>query len=101
MAPDRENGVQVPPCLPDNEAAREELAGLQGAIRKVDAALERILAAVERAGLAENSFVVFTTDHGIAFPRAKTTLHDAGIEIALLMRWPAGGVRGGRVLRNW
>jgi arylsulfatase A-like enzyme len=100
VAPDRERGVQVPPWLPDNEAAREELAGLQGAIRKGDQAVERILAALSRAGLAENTLVVFTTDHGIAFPRAKTTLHDAGIETALLMRWPAGGVAGGRVVEE-
>jgi N-sulfoglucosamine sulfohydrolase len=97
VAPDREAGVQVPPYLPDNEAAREELAGMQGAIRKVDAAVERILAAVEQTGLRENTLVLFTADHGIAFPRAKTTLYDAGIETALLMRWPAAGVAGGQV----
>jgi arylsulfatase A-like enzyme len=97
VASDREKGVQVPPWLADNAASREELAGLQGAIRKMDAAAERILAAVERAGLADGTLVVFTADHGIAFPRAKTTLHDAGIEVALLARWPAGGVAGGAV----
>ena len=100
VAPDREAGVQIPAFLPDNEAAREELAGMQGAIRKVDRAVERILAAIEKAGLAENTLVLFTADHGIAFPRAKTTLYDAGIETALLMRWPAGGVAGGRVYQE-
>src|SRR6476469_2911786 len=52
VAPDREAGVQVPPYLPDNEAARGELASMQGAIRKVDSAVERILAAVEKTGLS-------------------------------------------------
>jgi arylsulfatase A-like enzyme len=97
VAPDREAGVQIPPYLPDNEAAREELVGMQGAIRKVDAAVARILGALERDGLTENTLVVFTADHGIAFPRAKTTLYDPGIETALLVRWPAGGITGGRV----
>jgi N-sulfoglucosamine sulfohydrolase len=97
VGPDTERGVQIPAYLPDNEAARGELALLQGAIRKVDAAVGRILAAWERAGLAENTLLLFTTDHGIAFPRAKGTLYDAGIETALLARWPAGGVAGGRV----
>jgi arylsulfatase A-like enzyme len=100
VAPDRSAGVQVPPFLPDNEAAREELAAMQGAIRKVDEAVARILSAVDKAGLAENTLVLFTADHGIAFPRAKTTLYDPGIETALLIRWPAGGIGRGRVYQE-
>jgi N-sulfoglucosamine sulfohydrolase len=100
VAPDRSAGVQVPAFLPDNEAAREELAAMQGAIRKVDEAVARILAAIDKAGLTENTLVLFTADHGIAFPRAKTTLYDPGIETALLMRWPDGGIAGGRVVEE-
>jgi arylsulfatase A-like enzyme len=35
---------------------------------------------------------VFTTDHGLAMPRAKCTLYDPGLEVALMMRWPDGGI---------
>jgi arylsulfatase A-like enzyme len=81
-------GISRPPWLPDDPATFEELAVLQGAIRAADEGVAGILDALERSGIAEDSFVVFTADHGLAMPRAKCTLYDPGIEIALLMRWP-------------
>ena len=86
--------VAVPRFMDDTPEARSELAALQSAIETMDVAVGRVLAALERAGRAENAVVVFTTDHGLAMPRAKCTLYDPGIEVALLMRWPGGGLHG-------
>ena len=88
--------VDIPAFLPDIPEARSELAGLQVAIAHMDATVGRLLAALEKAGRAENAIVVFTTDHGLAMPRAKCTLYDPGIEVAMIVRWPAGGLRGAR-----
>jgi N-sulfoglucosamine sulfohydrolase len=95
VQPDTSAGVTVPPWLPDTEAAREEVAALQGAVHTADTAIGRILAAIDAAGLAATTLVVFTADHGLAMPRAKCTLYDAGIGVALIVRWPAGGLRAG------
>ena len=81
-------GVVVPPYMKDTPGARDDLARFHACIRKMDAAVGGILDALDRSGLAESTIVVFTTDHGIAFPRAKGTLYDPGIRTALLMRWP-------------
>jgi len=86
--PEAPDDVVVPPYMADTPGAREDLARFHVCIRKMDAAVGGILDALERSGLAENTLVVFTTDHGIAFPRAKGTLYDPGIRTALLMRWP-------------
>ena len=94
--PDASRGVTVPPYLVDNAAAREDHAALQGAIRKADAQVGVVLDALRDAGLEEDTIVVFTVDHGLANPRAKATMYDPGLEIALVMRWPAGGLTGGR-----
>jgi arylsulfatase A-like enzyme len=80
--------VEVPPFLPDNEHTRADLAGFLGSIRVADAATGRVLDAVDRAGLAGSTLVLFTTDHGIAYPRAKGTLYDPGIGVAFLARPP-------------
>lgn len=80
--------VEVPPYLPDNLSTRADLAAFHGAIRQADAATGRVLDALAAAGLADDTLVVFTTDHGIAFPRAKSTLYDTGIGVALVVRPP-------------
>lgn len=85
----------VPAFLGDTPEARHEFAALDHAMALMDAAVGRILTALDAAGRAEGAAIVFTTDHGVAMPRAKCTLYDPGLEIALLMRLP-GAVRGVR-----
>jgi N-sulfoglucosamine sulfohydrolase len=89
--------LDIPAYLPDIPEAAQEIVALEEGIRLMDEAAGRVLAALESAGRAENAIVVFTTDHGIAMPRAKCTLYDPGLEVALLMRWPAGGLQTGAV----
>jgi arylsulfatase A-like enzyme len=101
VEPDRSNGVTIPPYCEDNEAAQEHFSALQGAVRRADEGVGRILDALESAGLAEDTLVIFTVDHGIqAAPdggggRAKWRCYDAGLGVALIMRW-VNGFAGGR-----
>ncbi len=96
VQPDDSLGVTVPPWLEDTEAARAEFAAIQGSIRRADESVGMALAALADADLLGETLLIFTTDHGIAFPRAKGTLYDPGIETALIVRWPAGIRIGGR-----
>jgi N-sulfoglucosamine sulfohydrolase len=96
--PDNSRGVAIPPYLPNSSEAQVDFAAFQGAIRQMDDGVGRILAAVDELGLADDLLVVFATDHGAAMPRAKCTLYDPGIEVALLLRYPAAGLANGRVL---
>lgn len=86
--PDTDLGISVPAYLHDDAGAREEIAELQGAVKLLDTGVGRVLARLEQLGLAEQTIVVFTTDHGLALPRAKCTLYDAGLEVALMIRAP-------------
>lgn len=94
--PDDTRGITVPAYLHDNDAARTSMAAFQGAIRKLDDAVGGVLDALDASGQADRTIVLFTTDHGIPYPRAKGTLYDDGLEVALLVRWPGGGWGGGR-----
>jgi arylsulfatase A-like enzyme len=96
--PDDSLGINVPLYLPDVPEARRDFAAFQGAIRAMDHGVGRILAGLDELGLAERTWVIFTADHGAAMPRAKGTLYDPGIEVALLMRWPTGRIGEGRAV---
>ncbi len=92
--------VDIPAYLPTGPEAESEMRAVQAAIRAMDAAAGRVIAALEKAGRSARALVIFTTDHGLAMPRAKCTLYDPGLEVALLMRWPEGGIVGGATKRQ-
>ncbi|CAN5192886.1 sulfatase [soil metagenome] len=93
--PDDTRGVNVPGYLPEINESRAEMAALQGAIKATDGNIGRILDALAGTGVMDETLIMFTADHGIAMPRAKCTLYDPGIEIALIMTWPDGGFQTG------
>jgi len=95
--------VQPLPYLPDTPGIREDIAGLNGLVWSVDEAVGRIVDALERTGLADSTVVIFTTDHGIAMPRAKGTCYDPGLGTVCIIRWPShiqGGRRQDELLTN-
>jgi arylsulfatase A-like enzyme len=87
------NDVKVPDCWPDSDEVRRDFAEFYGAIAAADAAVGQLLDVLATTGLDANTWVVFVTDHGPAFPRAMSTLYDAGTGTALIVRPPrAAGV---------
>jgi len=88
--------VTVPPFLPDTPALRADLALHYDAISRLDRDCGEVLRLVEHSGRAENTVVVFLSDHGMPYPRAKGTLYEAGINVPLIARWP-GRIAPGRV----
>ena len=96
VTPDDSKGVFVPPFLSENDAVIADLAHYQGALRKADEAVGIITKGLAESGLADNTIIVFTVDHGIPYPRAKGHVYDPGLSIPLIVRWPGGGIRGGK-----
>ena len=56
----------VTPCgvAGDHELVREAMAATYGMIEMIDDGIGQILAALDRAGQAHNTIIVFTSDHG-------------------------------------
>lgn len=81
--------VDVPAYLPDNEFTRADIAAMYGSLAQFDEAIGRILDALAARPDAANTLVILTTDHGVPFPRAKSTLYDAGTGVMFVARPPA------------
>lgn len=87
----------LPPApLPDTPEVRRDMAAFKASARRLDEGVGVVLQALEECGLADNTLVISTTDHGPAFPGMKCTLTDRGIGVSLILRGP-GGCEGGRV----
>jgi len=83
-----------PENVPDNSQTRRDMASFRASARALDQGVGTVLNALEENGLADDTLVFLTTDHGLAFPDAKCTMYDRGIGVMLLMRGPGGFERG-------
>lgn len=88
--------VAVPPYLVDDEETRADLALYYDEISRMDGEIGRMLAELDRRELREDTLVVFLSDNGMPFPRAKATAYDAGIRTPLIVSWPGVTPSGAR-----
>ena len=89
-----------PAVLPDTPETRQDMADFTASARVLDGAVGKILDALDEHGLAANTLVILTTDHGIAFPHMKCNLTDHGTGVLLILRGPDGceELHGGTVV---
>jgi N-sulfoglucosamine sulfohydrolase len=96
QSPEEANYTLPPAPLPDTPQTRRDMAAYKASAAALDKGIGKILDALEAKGLAEQTLVICTTDHGIPFPFMKGNLTDHGIGVMLIMRGP-GGFTGGKV----
>ena len=75
-------------------------------LESLDASVGRVLEALEANGQAENTLVIFASDHGAMKPGLntpwrdyKSTLFEGGIRVPCLVRWP-GVIESGTMSRQ-
>lgn len=93
---DQARYVRVPPHLPDAPQTRIDMARYGASLRNLDAGVGLVLDALDEHGLTDNTLVICTTDHGLAFPGMKCNLTDTGTGVLLILRGPEP-FAGGRV----
>ena len=90
----RDTEIRLRPNVPDDkrEQAVGILRGYYAHIAALDDCLERLLTTLDRTGMADDTIVVFTSDHGdmILSQGLTTKLHpwDESIRVPFLIRYP-------------
>ncbi len=91
--------IKVPGFLPDTPEVRLSLANYLAEIEYADKQVGTMLELLKKRGLLDDTLVIFTSDNGMPFPRAKATLYDYGARMPLLMQWN-GRIAPGRVVSD-
>lgn len=86
--------VPVPSFLPDTPSSRAELAQYYQSCARVDQGVGRLISILKEADLFDKTLFVFTSDHGMAFPGAKTTVYEPGLRVPFVVRNPYSPQRG-------
>ncbi len=88
--------VPIPGFLFDDPAVRQELAHYYSSVRRADDCVAAVLKALEESGRADNTLVLFLSDHGMPLPFAKTAVYHHSTHTPLIVRWP-GQVKAGTI----
>jgi arylsulfatase A-like enzyme len=100
---ERYAGRWIPPDLAAlGGSTHQHIAGYYGMVKRLDEALGRVFDALKSLGLADDTVVLFTSDHGNHFKTRnseyKRSCHDASIRVPTALCGP--GFNGGGTLRE-
>jgi N-sulfoglucosamine sulfohydrolase len=84
----RPDEVTVPDFLEDIPPVRAEVAQYFTAVARFDVALKGLLDALQAAGHADDTIVLFLSDHGMSFPFSKATAYRNGTWSPVILKWP-------------
>jgi arylsulfatase A-like enzyme len=90
-----ERYLRPPAPFPDTDVYRKDMAAYIESLKYPDAALGQILDKLEETGMRENTLIICTTDHGVAFPSMKNNLTDHGTGVLFILSGP--GIAQGTV----
>ncbi|MEI6535693.1 MAG: sulfatase [Verrucomicrobiaceae bacterium] len=83
------------------QQAREDLAGYYAHCSALDDCMGQIMQALQDTGLAEDTILMFTADHGDMLRSQgmvrKQKPWDESVRVPMMIRWPKGGINAARI----
>jgi N-sulfoglucosamine sulfohydrolase len=79
--------IKAKEWLPDTRETRMLTAGYYDNIENLDQEVGTSLYWLEKAGIADETMVIYTSDHGPGLPFGKWTLYENALHVPLIIKW--------------
>jgi N-sulfoglucosamine sulfohydrolase len=79
----------VPPAYPNDSRFKAELSNYYDSVNRMDEVVGGVLKALDESGQADNTIVIFLSDHGMPWAMSKWALYPSGTKTPLIIRWPS------------
>ena len=83
--------IDLPRYLSDTPEVRAEWAQYCQSVSRLDRGIGRLLQILKETGVYDNTLILYISDNGAAFPEAKTTLYEAGMNLPCIVKAPGTG----------
>ncbi|MBC2595917.1 sulfatase-like hydrolase/transferase [Ruficoccus amylovorans] len=80
--------TDLPAYHPDLPAIRKNYAKYYDAVERMDDQVGQVLKKLEESGMADDTIVIYNSDHGGVMPRSKRFLYESGLHCPLVIRIP-------------
>lgn len=94
------NTITLPEPLADTPATRADLAAYYDEVQRLDRYVGKVVEALKAQGVLENTLILFISDNGRPFPRAKRWLTEEGMRTPWILHWPQGMKQRGDTCRE-
>jgi N-sulfoglucosamine sulfohydrolase len=92
---------KVPGYFPDTDTVRNDLLDYAFEIEYMDKQVEKILEYLKETGELDNTIIVYTSDHGMPFPRVKGNQYEHSNHIPMAVMWNNGIKSTGRKIDDY
>lgn len=85
----KNEAIEVPPYLVDDEATRGDLAKYYHEVSRFDHFIGEVVGVLKKQRVLEDTLIVVAADNGRPFPRCKSRLYESGIQTPWVVHYPA------------
>ncbi|MCM4168409.1 Ulvan-active sulfatase [Arenibacter antarcticus] len=72
----------------DTPYLRHEMKNYYSCINRLDEGIKMVLSDLDKLKARDNTLIIYISDHGADFPRAKGSVYEAGLKVPMILNYP-------------